>query len=123
MRYDAIIIGGSFAGLSAAMQLGRANRSVCVIDTGTPRNRFATASHGFFGQDGVTSQMTSTIASGLPTMIARTPSVHRLTESATNALSYCLSLEMTCDPSWAKSTNAEQTNDRGPCRADNVESP
>ncbi|HET8728761.1 MAG TPA: NAD(P)/FAD-dependent oxidoreductase [Alphaproteobacteria bacterium] len=52
MRHDAIIIGGSFAGLSAAMQLARANRSVCVIDTGTPRNRFAAASHGFFGQDG-----------------------------------------------------------------------
>ncbi|WP_072396510.1 NAD(P)/FAD-dependent oxidoreductase [Hyphomicrobium sp. CS1GBMeth3] len=53
MRNDAIIIGGSFAGLSAAMQLARANRSVCVIDTGTPRNRFASASHGFFGLDGV----------------------------------------------------------------------
>lgn len=53
MRHDAIIIGGSFAGLSAAMQLGRANRSVCVIDTGQPRNRFAAASHGFFGQDGM----------------------------------------------------------------------
>ncbi|MCR4267875.1 NAD(P)/FAD-dependent oxidoreductase [Nitratireductor sp. ZSWI3] len=52
MQYDAIIIGGSFAGLSAAMQLGRANRSVCVLDTGRPRNRFAVRSHGFFGQDG-----------------------------------------------------------------------
>lgn len=52
MDHDAIIIGGSFAGLSAAMQLARANRSVCVLDTGLPRNRFATASHGFFGQDG-----------------------------------------------------------------------
>lgn len=52
MDYDAIIIGGSFAGLSAAMQLARANRPICVVDTGTPRNRFATASHGFFGQDG-----------------------------------------------------------------------
>lgn len=53
MRFDAIIIGGSFAGLSAAMQLARANRSICVIDTGKPRNRFASASHGFFGQDGL----------------------------------------------------------------------
>lgn len=53
MRNDAIIIGGSFAGLSAAMQLARANRPVCVVDTGTPRNRFASASHGFFGQDGL----------------------------------------------------------------------
>ena len=52
MRYDAIIIGGSFAGLSAAMYLGRARRSVCVIDTGKPRNRFTDASHGQFGFDG-----------------------------------------------------------------------
>ena len=47
-----MIVGGSFAGLSAAMQLARANRSVCVLETETPRNRFAATSHGFFGQDG-----------------------------------------------------------------------
>ncbi len=52
MRYDAIIIGGSFAGLSAAMYIARARRSVCIIDTGSPRNRFAAHSHGFFAQDG-----------------------------------------------------------------------
>ncbi|UCV00863.1 NAD(P)/FAD-dependent oxidoreductase [Acidovorax radicis] len=50
--YDVIVIGGSFAGLSAAMQLARARRRVCVVDAGQPRNRFAAASHGFFGQDG-----------------------------------------------------------------------
>lgn len=52
MQYDAIVIGGSFAGLSAAIQIARARRSVCIIDSGSPRNRFADASHGFFGQDG-----------------------------------------------------------------------
>ena len=52
MHYGAMIVGGSFAGLSAAMQIARARRSVCVVDSGTPRNRFAAASHGFFGQDG-----------------------------------------------------------------------
>lgn len=52
MRHDAIVIGGSFAGLSAAMYIARARRSVCVIDTGSPRNRFAAHSHGFFTQDG-----------------------------------------------------------------------
>jgi thioredoxin reductase len=52
MRHDAIIIGGSFAGLSAAMYVARARRSVCVIDAGSPRNRFAAHSHGFFAQDG-----------------------------------------------------------------------
>ncbi|MDP3798921.1 MAG: FAD-binding protein, partial [Polaromonas sp.] len=34
---DVIIIGGSFAGLAAALQLGRARRKVTVLDTGLPR--------------------------------------------------------------------------------------
>ncbi|MDQ2844112.1 MAG: NAD(P)/FAD-dependent oxidoreductase [Acidobacteriota bacterium] len=50
--FDVLIVGGSYAGLSAAMQLARARRRICVVDSGSPRNRFATASHGFFGQDG-----------------------------------------------------------------------
>lgn len=52
MRHDAIIVGGSFAGLSAATYIARARRSVCIIDAGAPRNRFAEHSHGFFAQDG-----------------------------------------------------------------------
>jgi thioredoxin reductase len=52
MQFDVVIIGGSFAGLAAALYLGRAHRSVCVLDTHQPRNRFAEASHGFFAQDG-----------------------------------------------------------------------
>jgi thioredoxin reductase len=52
MRHDAIVVGGSFAGLSAAMYIARARRSVCVVDAGSPRNRFAAHSHGFFAQDG-----------------------------------------------------------------------
>ena len=49
---DAIIIGGSYAGLSAALQLARARRKVLVIDGGQRRNRFAAAAHGFLTQDG-----------------------------------------------------------------------
>lgn len=52
MVHDALVIGGSFAGLSAAMQLARARRTVCVVDAGAPRNRFAAHAHGFFAQDG-----------------------------------------------------------------------
>lgn len=52
MRHDAIIVGGGFAGLAAATYLARARRSVRVLDTGRPRNRFADASHGFLSQDG-----------------------------------------------------------------------
>jgi thioredoxin reductase len=48
---DVIIIGGSFAGLAAALQLGRARRKVTVLDTGLPRNRFAGHSHGLHGHD------------------------------------------------------------------------
>ena len=48
---DVIIIGGSFAGLAAALQLGRARRKVTVLDTDRPRNRFAGYSHGVLGHD------------------------------------------------------------------------
>jgi thioredoxin reductase len=51
--YEAIIIGGSYAGLSAALQLARARRRVLIIDEGQRRNRFASHSHGFLTQDGV----------------------------------------------------------------------
>jgi thioredoxin reductase len=51
--YDVIIIGGSYAGLSAALQLGRARRKVLIIDEGLRRNRFASHSHGFLTQDHV----------------------------------------------------------------------
>jgi thioredoxin reductase len=49
---DVIVVGGSFAGLSAATQLARARRSVLVVDDAQPRNRFAAHSHGFLTQDG-----------------------------------------------------------------------
>jgi len=50
---DVIIIGGSYAGLAAAIQLGRARRSVLIVDAGKRRNRRAHHAHGFLGQDGV----------------------------------------------------------------------
>lgn len=49
---EVLVAGGSFAGISAAMQLARARRQVTVIDAGQPRNRFAEHAHGFFGHDG-----------------------------------------------------------------------
>lgn len=53
MHYDVIAIGGSYAGMAAVLQLVRARKSVLVIDAGERRNRFASHSHGFLGQDGV----------------------------------------------------------------------
>ncbi len=49
---DVIIIGGSYAGLSAAMALGRALRNVLIIDSGLPCNRQTPHSHNFITQDG-----------------------------------------------------------------------
>jgi thioredoxin reductase len=53
---DFAVIGGSYAGLSAALQLARARRQVLAVDAGQRRNRFVDAagetSHGFLTQDG-----------------------------------------------------------------------
>lgn len=51
-EFEIIIIGGSYAGLSAAMSLGRALRKVLVIDNGQPCNRQTPHSHNFLTQDG-----------------------------------------------------------------------
>jgi thioredoxin reductase len=50
--FEVIIIGGSYAGLSAAMALGRSLRSVLIIDSGLPCNRQTPHSHNFITQDG-----------------------------------------------------------------------
>lgn len=52
MQLDVIIIGGSYAGLSAAMSLGRSLRNVLVIDSGKPCNAPTPHSHNFLTQDG-----------------------------------------------------------------------
>jgi thioredoxin reductase len=51
--HDVIVVGGGYAGMAAALQLLRARRTVLVIDAGQRRNRFASHSYGFLGQDGV----------------------------------------------------------------------
>lgn len=52
MTYDVIVIGGSYAGMAAALQLVRARRRVLVVDARLRRNRFASHSYGFLSQDG-----------------------------------------------------------------------
>lgn len=49
---DVAVIGGSAAGLAAALQLGRQRRSVIVVDSGEPRNAPAAHMHSFLGRDG-----------------------------------------------------------------------
>lgn len=52
-QHDVIVIGGSVAGLSAALVLGRARFRVAVIDAGHPVNEGVAHSHGFLTNDGV----------------------------------------------------------------------
>ena len=49
---DVAVIGGSAAGLAAALQLGRQRRAVIVVDSGEPRNAPAEHMHSFLGRDG-----------------------------------------------------------------------
>jgi thioredoxin reductase/SAM-dependent methyltransferase len=50
---DVAVVGGSAAGLAAALQLGRQRRSVIVIDAGQPRNAPAAHMHGYLGHEGL----------------------------------------------------------------------
>ncbi|WP_126651995.1 NAD(P)/FAD-dependent oxidoreductase [Chryseobacterium aureum] len=51
-NFDVIIIGGSYAGLSAGMSLGRSLRNVLIIDSGKSCNRQTPHSHNFITHDG-----------------------------------------------------------------------
>lgn len=61
-HFDVIIIGGSYAGLSAAMALGRSLRNVLVIDSGKPCNSQTPHSHNFLTQDGKTPKEIASVA-------------------------------------------------------------
>jgi Thioredoxin reductase len=61
-NFDVIIIGGSYAGLSAGMALGRSLRNVLIIDSGKPCNRQTPHSHNFITQDGKTPKAISDLA-------------------------------------------------------------
>lgn len=61
-NFEVIIIGGSYAGLSAALALGRSLREVLIIDNELPCNRQTPHSQNFLTQDGKTPKEISTIA-------------------------------------------------------------
>jgi thioredoxin reductase (NADPH) len=50
--YDVVVIGGGAAGLSGALALARARRSVLVVDAGAPRNAPAGHVHNYLGREG-----------------------------------------------------------------------
>ncbi|WP_407647488.1 NAD(P)/FAD-dependent oxidoreductase [Flavobacterium azooxidireducens] len=78
-NYDVIIIGGSYAGLSAAMALGRALRNVLIIDSGLPCNRQTPHSHNFITQDGA---KPSEIAAAAKAQVLKYKSVKFLSDFA-----------------------------------------
>lgn len=82
MVFDVIVIGGSFAGHAAALQLARTRRRVLMIDAGCPRNRFAPSSHGFLGQDG---QSPSAMIATWAKQLSAYPTVQLQKGSAINA--------------------------------------
>ena len=60
--FEVIIIGGSYAGLSAAMALGRSLRNILIIDGGLACNKQTPHSHNFITQDGKTPQEIASVA-------------------------------------------------------------
>lgn len=60
--FDVIIIGGSYAGLSAGMALGRSLRNILIIDNGKPCNRQTPHSHNFITHDGKTPKEIAALA-------------------------------------------------------------
>ncbi|MEM7052767.1 MAG: NAD(P)/FAD-dependent oxidoreductase [Acidobacteriota bacterium] len=83
--YDAIIVGGGPAGLSAALYLGRARKRVVVLDRGNPRHAVSQAMHNFLTRDGLPPADLRTIAwqqmAAYPSVQRRSATVERLSRS------------------------------------------
>ncbi|MBC7921616.1 MAG: NAD(P)/FAD-dependent oxidoreductase [Ferruginibacter sp.] len=77
--FDVVIIGGSYAGLSAALALGRAIRPVLVLDSGQPCNHQTPHSHNFLTQDGSTPAAITALAKA---QVLAYPTVQYLSEAA-----------------------------------------
>jgi thioredoxin reductase len=79
---DVVIVGGSSAGLSAALVLGRSLREVVVVDDQKPCNRFSHASHGFLTRDGASPSDLLQIAhqqlKHYPGVVIKTATVQRI---------------------------------------------
>jgi thioredoxin reductase len=80
--FDVLIIGGSYAGLSAALALGRARRSVLVLDGRRPRNRFTPHAHNLLLHDG---DAPADLAARARQQVADYPTVQLLEAQATAA--------------------------------------
>ncbi|HGM5580425.1 TPA: NAD(P)/FAD-dependent oxidoreductase [Pseudomonas putida] len=93
MQFDVIIVGGSYAGISAGLQLARARRKVLVIDAGQRRNRFARNAHGFLAQDGTDPAL---IAHQAREQLLAYPTVEWLAQAAVEASKTEQGFAVTC---------------------------
>jgi thioredoxin reductase len=84
--FEFAVIGGSYAGMAAALQLARARRNVLVVDAGQRRNRFVDdaggTSHGYLTQDG---RAPAEIAADARKQLMNYPNVEWLHGSADDA--------------------------------------
>lgn len=90
-KFEVIIIGGSYSGLSAAMSLGRALRAVLIIDAGKPCNSQTPHSHNFITQDG---QTPAHIATTAREQVKQYKTVHFYDGTATNAIKTATGFEV-----------------------------
>jgi thioredoxin reductase len=79
---EVLIIGGSYAGLSAGMALGRSLRNVLIIDSGKPCNKQTPHSHNFITQDGQTPEA---IAAKARSQVLAYPTVQIIHDKAVQA--------------------------------------
>jgi thioredoxin reductase len=91
-NFDVIITGGSYAGLSAALALGRALRKVLIIDGAKPCNRHTPYSHNFITHDG---EKTGVIAEKAKEQVLNYDTVRFLNAQVTDGAEveggYCIS--------------------------------
>ncbi|WP_237682742.1 NAD(P)/FAD-dependent oxidoreductase [Sphingobacterium sp. B16(2022)] len=93
-EFDVIIIGGSYAGLSAAMALGRSLRNVLIIDAGNPCNKQTPFSHNFITQDGKPPAVISDIAKD---QVLKYPNVQFLKGTAKSAIKNNIGIKVLMD--------------------------
>lgn len=80
-EFDVIIIGGSYAGLSAAMSLGRSLRNVLVIDSGKPCNQQTPHAHNLLTHDG---EQPAAIIHAAKENLLTYPTIRMLSDEATS---------------------------------------
>ena len=93
-HYDVIIIGGSFSGLSAALSLGRMQRSVLVIDNNKPSNINVAKAHNFLTRDGESPKEILSVARA---QLKKYPTIHLHTGKVKNVEKNSEGFETTTD--------------------------